>query len=192
VAVLLFIQVYAGWSSRPGLPPIGDTRISNDGVILQTTPFTCVPAAGANIAAILGVHVTEKQLVELFHTTRDGTFPAQALRGLQELGISGRKVPPGTGIRDVHPPAMLFILSDTHAVVYAGMTDGLAEIWNISGGKSFLAEWRLRQIWDGHALEFKRAGEQNSNRSLGKSQVLPGVVAGDVGDHAAQQGLVGG
>jgi hypothetical protein len=157
-AVLAFIQVYAGWSSRPDLPPLGESRISSDGVILQTTPYTCVPAAGANIAAILGVHTTEKQLVESFHTTRDGTFPAQALRGLRELGISGRKVPAGGGIRAVHAPAMLFVLNDTHAVVYAGMTGGLVEIWNFNAGKTFLSEWRLREIWDGHALEFTRAG----------------------------------
>jgi hypothetical protein len=157
VAVLAVIQAYAGWSSRPDLPPLGETRISSDGVILQTTPYTCVPAAGANIAAMLGVHTTERELVELFHTTRDGTFPAQVLRGLKELGISGRKVTGGGGLNAIHPPAMLFIFSDSHAVVYAGMKGGLAEIWNPSAGKAFLPEWRLGQMWDGHALEFKRA-----------------------------------
>jgi len=157
VAVLAVIQVYAGWSSRPNLPPLGETRISSDGVILQTTPYTCVPAAGANIAAMLGVHTTERELVELFHTTRDGTFPAQVLRGLKELGISGRKVTAGSGLRAIHPPAMLFIFGDTHAVVYAGMTGGLAEIWNPSVGKALVPEWRLAQMWEGHALEFERA-----------------------------------
>jgi hypothetical protein len=158
VAVLAIIQVYAGWSSRPHLPPLGETRISGDGVILQTTPFTCVPAAGANIAAMLGVHTTERELVELFHTTRDGTFPAQVLYGLKKLGISGRKAPTNAGIDAINPPAMLFILGDTHAVVYAGMKGGRIEIWNPSLGKAFIPEARLRQIWNGHALEFERAG----------------------------------
>jgi hypothetical protein len=44
---------------------------------------------------------------------------------LKKLGISGRKVTAGGGIKAVHPPAMLFVLGD---------------------------------IWDGHALEFKRTG----------------------------------
>ena len=158
VAVLAVIQAYAGWSSRPMLPSMGETRISSDGVILQTTPYTCVPAAGANIAAILGVHTTEGKLVELFHTTRDGTFPAQVLRGMKELGISGRKVTDYNGIRALRPPAMLFIFGDTHAVVYAGMSGGRAEIWNPSVGKALLPEWRLGQMWEGHALEFQRAG----------------------------------
>jgi hypothetical protein len=159
VAVLAVIQVYAGWSSRPHLPPLGEMRISGDGVILQTTPYTCAPAAGANIALMLGVHTTERELVELFHTTRDGTFPAQVLRGLKTLGISGRKAAAKGGIRAVKPPAMLFVLSDTHAVIYAGITGGLIEIWNPSFGKAFLPEWRLNEIWDGHALEFKRDGD---------------------------------
>jgi ABC-type bacteriocin/lantibiotic exporter with double-glycine peptidase domain len=96
-------------------------------------------------------------LAELFHTTRDGTFPAQVLRGLKELGISGRKVTTGGGLNAIHPPAMFFIFGDTHAVVYAGMTGGLAEIWNPSFGKAFLPEWRLSKMWEGHVLEFERA-----------------------------------
>jgi hypothetical protein len=156
-AILAIIQAYAGWSSRPNLPPLGEIRMSSDGVILQTTPYTCVPAAGANIAAMLGVHTTERELAELFHTTRDGTFPAQVLRGLKELGISGRKVTTGGGLNAIHPPAMFFIFGDTHAVVYAGMTGGLAEIWNPSFGKAFLPEWRLSKMWEGHVLEFERA-----------------------------------
>jgi ABC-type bacteriocin/lantibiotic exporter with double-glycine peptidase domain len=159
MTVVALIQVYAAWTSRPNLPPIGGTRISGDGVILQTTPFTCVPAAGANIAAMLGVHATEKELAELFHTTRDGTFPAQALRGMKTLGISGRKVKTGSSIRAIHPPAMLFILGDTHAVVYDGMKGGLIEIWNPSFGKKLMTEAQLGLNWDGHALEFKRSGK---------------------------------
>lgn len=158
VAVLAVIQGYAGWTSRPNLPPLGETRISNDGVILQTTPFTCVPAAAANIAARLGVHATEKELAALFHTTRDGTFPAQALRGMEELGLSGRKVTAPGGLPMVHPPAMLFIIGDTHAVVYAGMAGDLVEILNPSFGRKLIPEWQLDMMWDGHALEFSRGG----------------------------------
>jgi ABC-type bacteriocin/lantibiotic exporter with double-glycine peptidase domain len=102
------------------------------------------------------IQTTEREMAELFHTTRDGTFPAQVLRGMKSLGISGRKVTATGGIRTVHPPAMLFILGDTHAVMYARMVGGMIEIWNPSFGKAFLPEWRLNQIWDGHAMEFKR------------------------------------
>jgi ABC-type bacteriocin/lantibiotic exporter with double-glycine peptidase domain len=76
---------------------------------------------------------------------------------MKELGISGRKVKAGSGLDAVHPPAMLFIFAATHAVVFARMTGGRAEIWNPSDGKAFLTESRLRQMWDGHALEFERA-----------------------------------
>lgn len=157
LAVLAAIQVYAGWSSRPNLPPFGEPRLSPDGVILQTTMSTCVPASGANIAALLGIHTTEKELAKLFHTTRDGTFPAQALHGMEQLGISGHKVTATGGIQTVHPPAMLFVIGDTHAVVYAGMKGGLVEILNPSSGKRLMPESRLNVIWDGHALEFNRA-----------------------------------
>jgi hypothetical protein len=159
VAVLAAIQVFAGWSSRPDLPPLGETALSSDGVILQTSFSTCVAASAANIAALLGVHTTEKEMAKLCHTTRDGTFPAQALSGLEKLGITGHKVTATGGIRTVHPPAMLFVIGDTHAVVFARMTDGLVEIWNPSFGKRLEPEARLDVIWKGHALEFQRAGK---------------------------------
>lgn len=157
-SVLAAIQVYAGWESRPNLPPLGGTTYSADGVILQTTPFTCVPASAANIARLLGVQTTEAELVKLFHTTRDGTFPAQVLYGFRALGINGQKAPPGAAIGDIRPPAMLFIMADTHAVVYAGMRHGRIEIWNPSTGKSLITEPELHEIWTGHALEFTRTG----------------------------------
>jgi hypothetical protein len=157
VGVLLAIQIYAARSSRPNLPALDDW-ITPDGIALQTSDCTCVPTSGANIAAILGVHATEKQLAESFHTTRDGTFPAGALRGMRQLGIEGRKVNAvGGDIRALHPPAMLFVMNDSHAVVFVGLTNGLVEIWNPSQGKTFYTENALRRTWTGHAIEFRRA-----------------------------------
>ena len=158
-AVLISIQCYAAWVSRPNLPPLADTRLSPDGVILQTSAYTCVPAAAANIAAILGIHTTEKELVALFHTTRDGTFPAQAIGGMKEIGIIGKKVDATNGIETVHTPAMLFISGDTHAVVYAKRVGDVLEIWNPNSGKALVPASRLGMIWHGHALEFQRAND---------------------------------
>jgi len=159
VAVLLVIQLYAAWSSRPNLPELVDWT-TPDGIVLQTSDCTCVPASGATIASILGVHTTEKQLAILFHTTHDGTFPASALYGMKQLGIDGRKVNAvGGDIHTLHPPAMLFFVNDTHAVVFAGITNDLVEIWNPSQGKTFYTENALQRVWAGHALEFSRPGK---------------------------------
>jgi hypothetical protein len=93
-------------SAWPSWPPFRFTRDGVPGLICHpwrnqdfkrrrhspNHPLHLRAGAGANIAAMLGVHTTERELVELFHTTRDGTFPAQVLSGLKELGISGRKV----------------------------------------------------------------------------------------------------
>jgi hypothetical protein len=157
VGVLLVIQIYAAWSSRPNLPALDEWK-TRDGVVLQTSDYTCVPASGATIASILGVPTTEKQLAVLFHTTTNGTFPAAALSGMRQLGIDGRKVNSTDGnIRVLRPPAMLFFVNDTHAVVFVGFTNGLVEIWNPSEGRTFYSEERLRLVWTGHALEFRRA-----------------------------------
>jgi len=126
-------------------------------VILQSCSTTCVPATGANIASLLGLRATERELVELFHTTREGTFPAQALVGLKQLGIRGTKVTvPNGEINKLRSPAMLFIFGDTHAVTYVGTSHGMVELWDPRSGKRFIPETRLRDIWQGHAIEFSR------------------------------------
>jgi hypothetical protein len=158
VLSLSTVQFLAWWKNRM-IPQklVAMARVSSDGVILQTGNATCVAASAANIARILGVSTSEAEMCVLLHTTVEGTTPAQALAGLEGLGISGRKVTvPDKDIHTVRPPAILFLQNDTHAVVYAGMSKGRIEIWNPTVGKIRLTERGLRGLWTGHALEFWR------------------------------------
>ena len=152
------IEGYAWWKTgTSGSSPAAAPRITPDGVILQSTGATCVPASAANIAQILGVQTSEAEMARLCCTTSDGTYPAQALAALRQIGISGRKV--SNSERDIlaiKPPAILFFLDDTHAVVFVGLTNGMAEIWNPSIGKTRLSPSRIHDLWTGHAFEFWR------------------------------------
>jgi len=52
---------------------------------------------------------------------------------------------------------MLFVLGDTHAIVYARDSGGLLEIWEPSAGKAFVTDDRLRHIWTATPWNLSRA-----------------------------------
>lgn len=60
------------------------------GVVMQTTPYTCAPASIVNLTRFLGTHpnLTERDVAELSHTSRFGTSTLNQLRTLEQLGIA--------------------------------------------------------------------------------------------------------
>ena len=61
-----------------------------DGVVIQTTPYTCAPAAIATLARATGLDtgMTELDAVRLAGTTREGTNARAELRALRALGLA--------------------------------------------------------------------------------------------------------
>lgn len=161
VSSIIAIQSYAFWKTAITRPlAFAAARITADGVVLQSSNASCLAASAANIARILGKQRTEREMARLCKTSADGTYPTQALVGLRQIGIQGRKVSNSErDIRSIKPPAILFFLDDTHAVVYVGLSNELAEIWNPSVGKTWLSTSRVHDLWTGHALEFWRERE---------------------------------
>jgi len=163
ICVLGVFEVFA-WSNLRARPPrLREPQISRDGVILQTTYSTCAAAAAANIAAHLGIPKTERDFAELFGTTDEGTLASQIVAGLRKAGfvVTKRNVR-DSDIKALKPPAMLFIVQDTHAVAFLGMTNGLAEIWDPLAGRRLLKRSFLRESWSGHALEIRLPKEQGT------------------------------
>jgi hypothetical protein len=151
----LILLIPSMFSLEDRLPELLAHQLSKDGVILQSTSSTCVPAAMANILSVLGKKTTEKELAELFGTTMDGTLPAQVVKGMRHLRIETRKrTVASDSIRSITAPALLFMASDTHVVAFMGMTNQLAEIWDPGLGKKWVRPELLRESWSGHTLEF--------------------------------------
>jgi len=61
-----------------------------DGIVIQTTPYTCAPAAIATLARFTGLDsgMTERDAVRLAGTTREGTNAWAELRALRALGLT--------------------------------------------------------------------------------------------------------
>jgi hypothetical protein len=147
--------------NSPAFWPIelGPAKISMDGVILQSSGSSCVPAACANIARKLGVQTTEAELFALMHTSDAGTTNAQAIYGMRALGIKGTK----RLIHDrdphaLHTPAMLVVdmigLPEVHAVAYMSANGDTFEIHDPRSGLLKMSLGELQKIWQGKAVEF--------------------------------------
>lgn len=61
-----------------------------DGVVIQTTAFTCAPASIATLArAVLGdTTISERDAVQLAKTTMGGTTTLQEIRAMEALGLT--------------------------------------------------------------------------------------------------------
>jgi predicted double-glycine peptidase len=132
-------------------------HLTQDHIILQSHDSTCVAASAANVATLLGMPMTEREMVELCGTTEDGTSPAQLIHAMRLLGIQSRKVSVNDAdFHRIQPPAIFFVDNNAHAVVFVGGIDDYAEIWDPSDGRKFISRDRLRSSWPGRAVEFRR------------------------------------
>ncbi|HUW59546.1 MAG TPA: cysteine peptidase family C39 domain-containing protein [Candidatus Bathyarchaeia archaeon] len=147
------------------MPEMQSSRIDENGVVRQTSGSTCAAAACANVARAYGVKKTEREMVDLLGSTDNGTSTGQIIYGMRRLGFECRKRRIIDGdFTTLNAPALLFVtfgnLPLGHAVSYMGCKDGKAEIWNPQSGKQFLTREQLSQIWLGHAVEVRKAGQE--------------------------------
>ncbi len=127
--------------ARDVVPDMGNQRVSPDGLLLQTTGSTCAPTACANVARFFGKEIGEKEMAELLGTKEHGTSPAQIIHGMRKLGFACKKRHiRNNDLAQLHAPAILLVNwsneVDGHVVVYNGMKDGKAEIWDPVSGKN--------------------------------------------------------
>jgi hypothetical protein len=147
--------------ARDVVPDTGNQRISADGLLLQTSGSTCAPTACANVARFFGKEISEKEMVELLGTKEHGTSPAQIIYGMQKLGFMCKKrYIHNEDIAQLHTPAILLVNwsneVDGHVVVYNGIMDEKAEIWDPVSGKYLLKLSLLNSKWHGRAIEISK------------------------------------
>ena len=142
-------------------PTIGQEKIGDGGVVLQTGAATCGAAACASAARLLGLQKTELEMVRLLGTTEAGTSPAQIVYAMRELGfVCSKRTISDADVSRVKPPAILFVAVgneiDGHAVALARVQDGPAEIWDPRYGLTRYTVESLKQHWGGRAIEISK------------------------------------
>lgn len=142
------------------------THIKMNGVILQSHPSSCAAASAANIAEMLGIPQTEKEMARLMNTSEMiGTNAGQVIHGMEQVGIlCSKRWVEGSDANHISAPAMFFVDNEelgpeSHAVAFMGIHEGKWEIWDPLEGKVSYTNGQLKNIWHGKSLECSAAGK---------------------------------
>ena len=134
-------------------------RSTADGIVLQTSHFSCVAATVANIAKLCGKDVSEKEAALLMRTTRSGTSMAGVRYGLWQLKIEQRTLSRRHNqISRINFPALLFVDHpsaghESHALLYRQPQGDRFELWEPMGGRLVMTEEQIATFWHGRGVE---------------------------------------
>jgi hypothetical protein len=147
------------------------SHIKMKGVILQSHPSSCAAASAANIAKVLGIEKTEKEMAQLMNTSEMiGANAGQIIHAMGQVGVhcSKRWVEESDAI-SISAPAMFFVDNEeigpeSHAVAFMGTHDGKWEIWDPLEGKQRLTLEQLKDFWHGKSLECSVADQEGPGK----------------------------
>jgi hypothetical protein len=139
-------------------------EISDEGVCIQSTGYTCAPAGAVTLLKHFGIAATEKELADLSHTGFSGTEIVPLARAIalktREKGLKTDIITTDwDGLKQLPTP---FIVN----VKWAPMIDHVMVVFSISGTKISIAnplsgvvsEWNKKQFlndWRGSAIIIK-------------------------------------
>jgi hypothetical protein len=159
LSVLLFMV-------RPVQDLVAQPKISN-GIVMQTTPYTCAPSTIATLARYTKKHpnLTEKAAIALTKTNRFGTTTLAEIRALKKLGLNPQYRHNLTvdDLINLGHPALMHVkeknksgkgLRFSHAVAYlaADPTKKLVLIGNPLYGLQIKTFAELDQYWFGEVI----------------------------------------
>ena len=133
-------------------------NIKEDGMVMQSSGYSCSPATLANVLAHYGIHKTEKDLAYLIKTTRFGTTDQNTIKGMAEINFDCKLMERSIDeMLKMEMPLVLFIYHpitgpQTHTVSCWGQTFKGIEIWDPLDGKRFLSKDELEDLWQGQMM----------------------------------------
>lgn len=171
--ILLFvaIQQFQWRSSHDRVPRLGEPTATGDGLVFQTSPDTCVPAAAASFLAALGERHSEAEMVRMLGTDTDGTLPSQLVMAMRALGYSESTVDVDReGIDAIRTPAVIFLRHNIHAITLLRLNGRYGFIWDPLRGRVIMSYPGMRLYLGGaHAIHFERKSDQNGPGGNAKS-----------------------
>ena len=152
--------------------PVSATELSSprvyEGVVLQTTDYTCVPASLANLMRYSGrdSDFSEADALAVTRTTRWGTSTLDAMRGLRQLGFKP-KFQSGLTLSDLAKRRQLAILHvyETvanrrifHVVLLLSLSPKQQQVLiaNPISGKQTKTYLGMKGYWTGEAIFIKQ------------------------------------
>jgi hypothetical protein len=170
--LLLVCLAVLGFRAVPVTSILGESSIL-DGVVMQTTSYTCAPASVATIARfVLGdSFATERSMIPLTRTNRWGTTTLRELKAIRALGLGARFSNRLTvdSIIALGLPAVLHVdepvatgTTIRHAVALLGVDTAAStvSVGNPLRGLQVVRVDELEDYWSGEAVlvELERGG----------------------------------
>lgn len=143
--------------ARPVHARLRDER-TPDGIITQTSGYSCAAAASANYLRLLGRPATEKEMARLAGTTILGTSPGEVIRALRRKGVRAHKeritadalcARPGPAILLVDFPGLGPL---SHAVTYVRCEGDHLLLYDPIHGADRVTRGQLAGFWRGHVI----------------------------------------
>jgi hypothetical protein len=164
LAVLLVAIIYTEWATARHIADELTDRVDPDGAILQSSGWSCSPAAAANLMRLYGRTSTERELAALFRTTPSGTMGEWERHGFESLGFVCRSLNvTNRDLGQVVPPAMLGVEVAgrppiPHSVAFVAWLDGKALICDPMSGYRLLTRYQVHDWWRGGGMEVRLPG----------------------------------
>ncbi|MBM4241045.1 MAG: C39 family peptidase [Euryarchaeota archaeon] len=127
-------------------------EINSTGIVMQTTNYTCGPAALVTVLNNMGINATEQELMNLAGTDENGTTmyglaEAAKAKGLKAVGMK-------LSINDLKPNNIVFITVDggPHYSVVKEITENRVRLADPSLGNIEMSKEKFAEVYSGNAL----------------------------------------
>ncbi|MCA9061877.1 MAG: hypothetical protein KDA96_02430 [Planctomycetaceae bacterium] len=161
LVLLQTMQATVTWQGSP------TDLTTADGIVLQSSGFSCVAACVANVARLDGKPLTESKAAQLLGTSTSGTTNGGLRYALHDLQIPFRETSRSLPANELSPPAILSIDHpatgpESHAVLLRQIHAEKRplqppvisfEIWDPLRGAYFLTPQEIDTVWHGAAFE---------------------------------------
>jgi hypothetical protein len=156
--------VRTGWTAWPsgGALERLDGRVRADGVCLQTSDYTCGPAAAAALLHWYGISATEREMAELCGTRAGfgGTSECGLMRGLRrKLAGDGRPWIRRCSYEELTAPSLVslrHVWLQGHCTMVVDVGDEGVTLVDSQSGRCWLPRERFERAWTGSAITLVR------------------------------------
>ncbi len=152
---------FTAWGSRESLDGL-DGRVRADGVCLQTSEYTCGPAAAVALLHWHGIPSTEREMAELCATRPGfgGTSECGLMRGLRrKLGEDGLPWIRTCSYDELTAPSLVTLRHNWlagHCTMVVNVLPDRVDLIDSQSGRCSLPRDRFERAWTGSALTLIR------------------------------------
>jgi hypothetical protein len=152
---------YTAWTSRDELDRL-DGRIGADGICLQTSEYTCGPAAAVALLHWYGIASSEREMARLCATRPGfgGTSECGLMRGLRlKLGNDGLPWIRRCSYEELTAPSLVTLRHNWlagHCTMVADVLPDRVVLIDSQSGRCWLPRDRFERAWTGSAITLLR------------------------------------